>query len=89
MYVSDPPLGVGAVNVVPETPDPENVPPSPLPVIKVPEILAGVAVNVLVSPSHMAVATDVMFRLLFCLTLTVIEAEPPAKQLASLTCTRV
>ena len=80
MKVWEAPTGVGAVNVVPETPDPENVP--PLPALAVNGVTGdGVAVNVLVSPAHILAFDDVIVKLLFCRTRTVIEAVPPGWQL--------
>jgi hypothetical protein len=63
------------MKVVPDTPGPEKVPGFPEFVGPEPTG-AGVAVNVLVSPAHILALDDVIFKLLFCLTLTVMEDEP-------------
>ena len=49
---------------------------------------AGVAVITRLCPAQRLAPEEVMTRLLFCITMTVIEEEPPAKQLDSRTSTR-
>ena len=89
MKFSDAPAGVGAVKVDPETPVPENVPEFPEPSAGLPPTGAGVAVRDRMSPSHISAADEVITRLLFWRTETVMEAPPPppGRQLYRLTST--
>ena len=61
---------------MPLTPVPLNAPELPE-LGKAPVTAAGVAVKVRVSPWHMLAEEEVMLKLLFCCTVTVIEDEPP------------
>lgn len=71
--------GIGAVNVLPDTPVPENVPELPEPGCA-PVTGTGTAESVRDWPWHMLAEDEVIERLLFCCSVTVIEEEPPGWQ---------
>lgn len=71
---------VGAVKTPPLTPVPEKVPKLPARLVGSLATGAGRAERVRVAPEHNALFEEVKDKLLFCLTETLMEDEPPGKQ---------